>query len=69
MILNSIGWIYLLVNKCRVKVRPIDPTLAVHPRQLLDGLRDMLIKAELTEHSVRNMHLHNLKINQWNLAL
>jgi len=51
-----------------VKVCPIDLTLAVYPKQLLDGLRDMLIEAELTEHSVGNMHLHNLKTSQWNPA-
>jgi len=66
LILNSIGSICLLVNKRRVKVCPNDTTLAVHARQLLYGLRDMLIEAELTEHSVGNMHLHNLNTNKWN---
>ena len=62
--MSSIGSTCLLVNKRRVKVCPSYPTLVVHPGQLLDELRDMLIEAELIEHSVGNMHLHNLKTNQ-----
>ena len=54
LILNSIGSIFLLINKRLVKVCLIDPTLAVHLRQLLDRLRDMLIEPELTEYSVGN---------------
>ena len=69
LILNSIDLICPLVNKCNVKVCPINLTLADHSKQLLDKLSDILIEPKLTEHFVGSMNLHNLITNQWNPRL
>ena len=44
---------------------PITQTLAyaVYLNQLVDGIRDILCKPKLTEDSIWNIHLHNLKID------
>jgi len=50
---------------------PVTTVLActLYPRCLLDDIRDMLPKRELTKDSIWKIHLHNLEAAQWNSYL
>jgi len=64
--LKLIGSIILSTYVSIELLAPITPTLSytIYPSQLVEGIRDMLRKLELTESSIWNMHLHNLKTDQ-----